>query len=693
MNPPRSTAGEAALVIEAYENTHKGAVPTSAQVKEIITSTATDLHDPTSEQGAGLIDSLRAVQAAMNWEAPKKAAGDSLVTTPTTLAAEGLPGKTVSLPFTITNAGVANDTVTPAGRVLGAPVPIVSKTVNVTSTPGAIQSTIKFNVPKGTDHLDGNISWDVAKQPYGEVEMRLVDPLGRYADNTEPSDNGPPLASSGWGHIDITGPTPGTWTAELHTVATGQKVPVYTGPVHIDVAGSKFGSFGSVQPASKTLAPGQSATFTLKAAYPSHPGDFTGDVAIAGSIVGAGALPVILRTMIPLSSKGGSFSGSFGGGNGRPGALYNHTYEFTVPKGMKDLDVGVKLNDSENNIEGVLVDPSGYAVDNQSTVTDLDMNPKDATLGEPTAYTNTMQFFRLDPGAGVWRLVLLVNNNISGASTLVGFTADVAFNTVNVTASNLPTAKTKLAAGQATTVAVNITNTGNTTKAYYVDPRLNTTELLGEGGTMKVSPPFYGFSTFVVPPETSGLALAAESENTITSPSVPIEFDSANFDGAPPYGSGSDPDLLATPGFNVARLEYDAGVSFSVPEVPFGLYTLSPVELGPFPPTGAKPTTVDLGAVIFTQQFDTTAVASTGDPWISFFGGPATFKPLVLKPGERGVIDVTVTPSAASGTAVSGRLNVDTLAATKGFPSANPSTAITWSGDEVAALPYSYTVK
>ena len=56
------TSGTAALVIEAYANTHHGNLPSPALVERIIVSSATDLGAPAARQGAGLVNTLKAVQ-------------------------------------------------------------------------------------------------------------------------------------------------------------------------------------------------------------------------------------------------------------------------------------------------------------------------------------------------------------------------------------------------------------------------------------------------------------------------------------------------------------------------------------------------------------------------------------------------------------------------------------------------------
>ena len=89
------TAGEAALVIQAYRQGHGGASPTPAVVKQIIVSTTDDIGSPAEQQGAGLIDAYKAVQAAESYQTPSvatKPTGHTLLTSPTQLNAVGNSG-------------------------------------------------------------------------------------------------------------------------------------------------------------------------------------------------------------------------------------------------------------------------------------------------------------------------------------------------------------------------------------------------------------------------------------------------------------------------------------------------------------------------------------------------------------------------------------------------------------------------
>src|SRR5258708_392718 len=112
------TAGAAALVIQAYEKTHSGGVPTPALVKQILLSTATYLGAPAYEQGAGLLNSYKAVQLAESINGGKPAGG-TLATSTSQLNAVANPGTSESWTVSVTNEGTTAQTVRLSGRGFG----------------------------------------------------------------------------------------------------------------------------------------------------------------------------------------------------------------------------------------------------------------------------------------------------------------------------------------------------------------------------------------------------------------------------------------------------------------------------------------------------------------------------------------------------------------------------------------------
>jgi hypothetical protein len=144
-----------------------------------------------------------------------------------------------------------------------------------------------------------------------------------------------------------------------------------------------------------------------------------------------------------------------------------------------------------------------------------------------------------------------------------------------------------------------------------------------------------------------------------------------------PYAGGS-PDTFAIPvGPNTVA------AFIAAPEVAYSSWGAIPSLIGPFTAAGAPTTPATTTATALLQAFDAAVTSSAGDAWADIVNGTSTFQPLVLAPGASGQITVTFKPAASSvGHVVSGTLYVDTY---------NGATDPTTIGDEVVALPYSYT--
>jgi hypothetical protein len=87
-----------------------------------------------------------------------------------------------------------------------------------------------------------------------------------------------------------------------------------------------------------------------------------------------------------------------------------------------------------------------------------------------------------------------------------------------------------------------------------------------------------------------------------------------------------------------------------------------------------------------SKAFDPAVTSDTSDIWLASTNASVSFSPIVINPGQTATINVTITPSGASGTVVAGALYVDDFLS--GVP---PYGNI--SGDELAAIPYTYTIQ
>jgi subtilisin family serine protease len=646
------TSATAALVIEAYANTHGGNLPSPALVEQIIVSTATDLGAPADHQGAGLVNTLKAVQLAesVNAGSPQ---GSTLLADKTALSATMNAGQSATFSVSVTNEGKGSQTVTPA--VTGRPTTQSTDTGTVnlsSSSPTYIDGEGRtdfyalhtFTVPAGADNLNGNITWD--DQNIGGVAFEtLFDPNGAVAAYSLIGTN-----RSGFGHVEVHNPIAGTWTAVIFTVSNAP----YFGPVKFGYSAQKFHPAGSVSPSSLTLAPGASGTFKVTVTA-GQAGDEALSLHLGTGSATDGSIPIVLRALVPLSPGGGSFSGTLTGGGANFNAGQEFTYQFKVPSGEPSLNVGIQLADNNYNLEGFLVDPHGEPLDAQSNAA---FDAGENFLG----FGRTMQFFRGTPAAGVWTLILLDAGPGDGAHLSEPFTGAVSFAAPSVNSSGIPnSSKTVLPAGQPVTATITITNTGNIRKDFFADPRLSARapqELLGaDVNNVPLPLSLSAQPNWLVPPGTSELDVAAQA-------TAPITMDVS-------WAFG-DPDVLGVSSGN------NSAATLKASEVASGFFFALPEATGPF--TTGTTATVNLAAVADTYPFDSAVSPDSGDVWALSVNPNASYTPLSLGPGQTGTITLTITPNAPKGTVVHGFLGVDTF------------NLASFAGDELINIPYTYKV-
>jgi len=660
------TAGEAALIIQAYRSTHHGADPSPALVKQIIMSTATDLGAPPSEQGAGLINALAAVNAALSVDQHKLAAvGTSLLFSPTSASIDAEPNTAHSVTVAVTNTGSARQHLEPELQQLGPPIAGATTTVTLSKrnpvfpSPGNLpRYYVKktFNVPEGAQHLDAAIAWQAPFTGNPVIaDLGLIDPNGKDMGYTIPQG-----ASSGYGRFAVNHPTPGSWTAIIWTSAVDSP---YFGPVQFTWTANRYVKFGSVAPASFDLLPGATQWVTARFSMPRQPGD-TG-VAIRFPSSGHSEVPIALRTLIPVGPNGGFFTGTLTGGNGRNGAGPTQTFAFDVPPGVNNMSLGLQVLDNLYLLQGLLVDPHGMQLSVQPNV--------DASGNSAFA----MQLNRAHPMPGRWRFILLLNYFTSGNQTSLPFTAQISLDSAQVFASalpNNPNHKVSVSGGPLR-VPITVTNNGGLSQAYFADARLDTLTTLAFGtapvcadanGNAITQLPFGCWAT-LLPTQTRTAQFTATA-------GAPITMDAFGTTGFL-VGITGAPDLTAHPiGPNTVA------ASLTEPEVPWGEWLLEPTLVGPFGPAGAPPTAVNTSVVAQLRAFDANVSADSGDLWQDVVFGTSTFNPLLLAPGTTGTINVLITPQASQiGQVVRGVLYVDTFNGT------------VQTGDEVVAFPYAYT--
>ncbi|WP_370146014.1 S8 family serine peptidase [Streptacidiphilus sp. EB129] len=683
------TAGAAAVVIEAYRNGHHGASPTPAVVKALLTGTAQDLGLPATEQGAGLLNVRAAAEAAEGYQAGTGAAASGTVAvTSGQVDITGHPGSTHTADVTVANTSSKPQTVSGGTRTF-VPLSDAQQTVALNSTTdptfpyatnGApwVSHKVTFTVPSGADRLAASIAWQGAPQQNGDttvtpvVRVTLLDPSGRYETNSRPQ-GGP--VSPNFGVVDVPSPVAGTWTAVLYTPAG---TAGFTGPVSLDTATQRAVPAGGVSPQVTTLAPGQSKTLHVKLTTPATGGDVAESITVASSNGRTTSVPVILRSLVNVSNTGGSFTGSITGGNGRASSpAQSFTYAFDVPKGKRDLRVGLTLGQDPNVLlQGALISPNG-------TPADIESNGQINGQGVVTGTGLGLSTTAVNPAAGRWRFVVIVLNPVSGAELSQSYTGTVGFDQDRAAAPGLPTSvRTKLAAGKATTVTVTYTNNTAATQQLQADGRLTKLvdlPLVPLGASATVALPLSPTSAvpgYLVPPGTTALTGVGAS-------TTPAQVEFSGPAGSPDLFG----DLKAAQGGSTISVVTDNG-SASQPIVP-GFWGTYVQQIGPFPASGAPAGSSTLTASAHTQAFDPAFSSSTGDPFAAAVNATGTQPtPVVVQPGATGSLQVTITPTGAKGSTVHGVLYL--VSGPAGTATAN--SALQTTGSVLAAIPYSYTV-
>ncbi|HVW68848.1 MAG TPA: S8 family serine peptidase [Steroidobacteraceae bacterium] len=670
------TAGAAALVIEAYRKGHHGASPSPALVKQILTSTATDLGAPASEEGSGLVNSYKAVllaQSINNGNGGR--VGQTLLLSRTQLNVVAAPGTWTSWPVTVTNTGTAVQQVALTGRTFGKRQNIQtgSVTLNDSTSPQFVNygglpnnyGVFHFKVPAGTDRLSGSIAYPAASGSTLNARVRLIfiDPLGRFAAHSIPQGVG------NFGNVDVRAPVTGTWTGVIFgdMAADGGT----NGVIPWQVATQKFVPFGFVSPSNLTLGPGQSKTVTVSAETPEVAGDSAGSIVLTSRdggvdpFIGAqsNSIPVTLRSLVDVA-HGGHFAGTLTGGNGRdPGEGQVQYYQFNVGPGHTSLTANLSLaNDPQNWVGAYLVGPDGAAVG----------------FGENTLNgtgTQSLSADTLHPKAGLWTLIVDFAEPIVGNEISERFSGVVKLDNTGVVISSFPAHRT-LPAGAPYTFNANVTNNSPATQAFFIDARLSTTTSL----TLANLNPPTSSSGYVLPLTSGGPEWLIPSHTSSIQTSAVATLGVIYDFGA----DQGDPDLVGYPtGTNTAAGTYTPSGGTVQP----GLWYANPAEVGPY--AGPAPAgLVNMAATVTTQAFDTSVTTTGGDLWQASLdpNALASFQAFIVNPGETISIPITVTPSGPSGTVVSGVLYVDSL-----MQGVAPYGELT--GSEVAAVPYSYSIQ
>src|SRR3954447_1204917 len=495
-------AGTAALVIQAYRQTHGGATPDPALVERLIVGSADDLGVPGQEQGAGRLNAHAAVEAARSvstQDGAGVAGGSGIVTEPTQLDVATPQGTGATRDVSVTNVGAGSQTVHARVRAITTQLSRTEGTATVEradplltwnegyGSVDARSTTRQFTVPAGADRLDVTFGASDASE-----SIALLDPHGAFAAYSFPT------GAATVGNATVRAPAFGTWTlVVLSTNAFLIDPDLDFGLVStVDYAAttSRFGTVDAVEPASLTLAHGQSGTFRLSLAAADRAGDSGRDLELTGRFGHRIVVPIALRSLVDLApGADGSFDGRLTAGNGRPDSpAQTETFAFDVPDGAPGLDVQLGLRSAVGGdpgaVHGFLIDPDGNHLGRDVTEAFQDG-------------VASLRVRRSAPRAGRWLFVLAHDQPLNPDGPDVAglrFAGTVSLRAPALRAHGVPDAQDgALVGGQPIDAVLHITNDGAQAEAVVVDARLRTSN------AQRLLPVFPGSAEGIVLPFTA----------------------------------------------------------------------------------------------------------------------------------------------------------------------------------------------
>lgn len=534
-------AASAALVINAYMETHHGRRPAPAYVKQVLTSSADNLGYPAGDQAAGRVDAERAIDMVLHH-------GPSVLLSGS-LALQGRTGDRPSHAITVTNSGSTPERVTFDPQVTH-----TSKTLSFGGTVIADNLvTYKFAVPAGTTKVTAAAYWANTRtiplpgQQAVPVAMvvRLYDPHGNFVNYTYSGSAGAANVKTTAGH-----PEPGIWTAvvsERTRHDTNQQAAHYvnvpfTGVITLDTFQN---GGGTVSPRQIVLKPGQRATVTYRADRLTAAGTriislHVREQSLAPSTPGqprdetTATIPVVVTTGITMGRGQGFFSGTFTGADDAGFDEVNY-FNFDVPNGARNIAVAMAWPNSGYWFAMALLDPEGRAFNllDNALITGGGNGSIDLTsAASPTSQIDLSQraidAFVNHPQPGHWRIEI-VNLQFAGTQAREPYIGVVR---LNVSPARLDrTTVTAQAGGAAVPFGIQATNLGAGLQAYFTYATTDQYTYLplgGTGGALQDGPLGIGstqiltYTTRFVPPGTREIISEAKALNSALPVAVQI---------------------------------------------------------------------------------------------------------------------------------------------------------------------------